>query len=120
MALVLNRHQSYLGVIEYEVSCLSCHGDEGRGDGPDAEFLENEPADLTGIAKALCPRRGSLSLLILEAENISYDVPQVVFFEDEVGHCRVRTLHPREQRHRGYAGRICNLLERHRHTLLER
>jgi len=42
----------HLGVIEYEISCLPCHGDDGRGDGPDAEFLETQPADLTGIAKA--------------------------------------------------------------------
>jgi hypothetical protein len=42
----------HLGVIEYEISCLPCHGDDGRGDGPDADFLETQPADLTGIAKA--------------------------------------------------------------------
>ncbi len=42
----------HLGIIEYEVSCLPCHGDEGRGDGPDAKYLAIRPSDLTGLAKA--------------------------------------------------------------------
>ena len=42
----------HLGVLEYEISCLSCHGVDGKGDGPTAEFLDTEPTDLTGIALA--------------------------------------------------------------------
>lgn len=42
----------HLGVVEYEIACLPCHGIEGRGDGPDAQFLETRPTDLTGIAQA--------------------------------------------------------------------
>lgn len=41
-----------LGITEYEISCLSCHGVDGRGDGPDAQHLQTKPADLTQIAKA--------------------------------------------------------------------
>jgi mono/diheme cytochrome c family protein len=42
----------HLGEIEYEISCLSCHGIDGRGDGPDAAHLDTKPADLTSIARA--------------------------------------------------------------------
>jgi len=42
----------HLGIIEYEVACLSCHGVEGRGDGPMAKSLRTAPADLTKISKA--------------------------------------------------------------------
>jgi mono/diheme cytochrome c family protein len=42
----------HLGLIEYEIACMPCHGIEGRGDGPLASKLANKPADLTQIAKA--------------------------------------------------------------------
>jgi hypothetical protein len=42
----------HLGIIEYEIACLPCHGLEGRGDGPMANNLQVRPADLTQIAKA--------------------------------------------------------------------
>lgn len=42
----------HLGIVEYEVACLSCHGIEGRGDGPMAKSLRTAPADLTKISKA--------------------------------------------------------------------
>jgi len=41
-----------LGITEYELSCMSCHGVDGRGDGPDAQYLDTNPADLTQIKKA--------------------------------------------------------------------
>lgn len=41
-----------IGITEYELSCMSCHGVDGRGDGPDAQYLETKPADLTQIKKA--------------------------------------------------------------------
>jgi hypothetical protein len=42
----------HLGVIEYELSCMSCHGLDGHGDGPRARTLQTKPADLTKIARA--------------------------------------------------------------------
>lgn len=43
------------GQVEYEMSCMSCHGLDGQGDGPQAESLSIMPPDLTLLAKA---RRG--------------------------------------------------------------
>lgn len=40
------------GLTEYELACMSCHGLDGRGDGPRAKELARPPADLTQIAKA--------------------------------------------------------------------
>ena len=37
----------HLGLIEYELACMPCHGVEGRGDGPMAKTLEAAPTDLT-------------------------------------------------------------------------
>jgi len=41
----------HLGVIEYEMSCLPCHGLNGRGDGPNAKSLAKRPADLTILSR---------------------------------------------------------------------
>ena len=40
------------GITEYEISCMPCHGVDGRGGGPAAKGLARKPADLTQIAKA--------------------------------------------------------------------
>jgi hypothetical protein len=42
----------HLGLIEYELSCMPCHGLNGRGDGPRAKALKTVPTDLTKIAKS--------------------------------------------------------------------
>lgn len=42
----------HLGVIEYEISCMPCHGINGRGDGRLARSLKTAPADLTRIAES--------------------------------------------------------------------
>ena len=34
----------------YEANCQKCHGKAGRGDGPQAQFLDTPPADLTSQA----------------------------------------------------------------------
>ena len=44
------------GRTVFNNSCASCHGIDGRGDGPSAWTLETKPADLTKIAV----RRGGL------------------------------------------------------------
>ena len=40
------------GKAEYQNSCVSCHGDSGKGDGQMAQFLTIKPADLTQLSKA--------------------------------------------------------------------
>ena len=41
----------HLGMIEYEISCMGCHGLNGRGNGPHARGLKTTPADLTQIKR---------------------------------------------------------------------
>ncbi len=40
-----------IGLTEYEIACMSCHGLDGKGDGPAAKTLSVMPADLTRIAQ---------------------------------------------------------------------
>ena len=40
-----------VGKKEYSQTCAVCHGVEGKGDGPLAQFLTVPPADLTQLAK---------------------------------------------------------------------
>lgn len=39
-----------IGADEYRISCLSCHGVGGKGDGPMAQFLTIKPTDLTQLS----------------------------------------------------------------------
>jgi mono/diheme cytochrome c family protein len=34
----------------FHINCVMCHGPQGRGNGPVAVYLQNKPADLTGLA----------------------------------------------------------------------
>jgi hypothetical protein len=47
-----NADDDHLGIVEFEIACMPCHGVEGRGDGPVARSLKVAPADLTRIAKS--------------------------------------------------------------------
>lgn len=40
-----------LGEFEYRNSCLQCHGADGKGDGPVAQYLRDKPPDLTVLKK---------------------------------------------------------------------
>lgn len=40
-----------VGSDEYRISCMSCHGVGGRGNGPLAKFLTVKPADLTMLSR---------------------------------------------------------------------
>jgi mono/diheme cytochrome c family protein len=51
MATGAGAEQETIGSDEYRISCLSCHGVGGRGDGPMAKFLTVKPTDLTSLAK---------------------------------------------------------------------
>jgi mono/diheme cytochrome c family protein len=39
------------GSIEFRTSCASCHGIDGRGNGPVSKFLTPKPSDLTLLTK---------------------------------------------------------------------
>ena len=43
--------QDDIGKMEYQASCASCHGTDGKGTGPVAPSLAKKPADLTTLAK---------------------------------------------------------------------
>jgi len=43
--------EELIGSDEFRISCVSCHGVGGKGDGPMAGFLTPKPADLTVLAK---------------------------------------------------------------------
>lgn len=40
-----------IGLTEYEIACMACHGLDGKGDGPKAQTLTTMPADLTRISQ---------------------------------------------------------------------
>lgn len=40
-----------LGKREFEANCASCHGADGKGNGPLGELLRRSPPDLTQLAK---------------------------------------------------------------------
>ena len=43
--------EELIGADEYRISCLSCHGVGGKGNGTMAQFLKVQPSDLTTITK---------------------------------------------------------------------
>jgi hypothetical protein len=43
--------QIYAGEVEFNRFCSTCHGTEGKGDGPIAHSLRRHPPDLTQLAK---------------------------------------------------------------------
>ena len=42
--------EELIGSDEFRISCASCHGVGGRGDGPMAQFLTVKPTDLTALS----------------------------------------------------------------------
>jgi len=52
LILPLERTSPTDGKQMYTNYCAPCHGVDGRGNGPAAKALKNQPADLTGLAKA--------------------------------------------------------------------
>ncbi|MBW2316517.1 MAG: cytochrome c [Deltaproteobacteria bacterium] len=60
------------GAAVFGVYCASCHGVEGRGDGPVAEALHQRPADLTRIASSEGWFPNSLILMIIDGRYASH------------------------------------------------
>lgn len=44
----VDRHEP-TGREDFQTFCAACHGSSGQGDGPAAEGLDRQPADLTGL-----------------------------------------------------------------------
>jgi mono/diheme cytochrome c family protein len=44
--------ENVVGKTEYLQACASCHGNDGKGDGPAATELKTPPPDLTLLAKS--------------------------------------------------------------------
>ncbi len=56
------------GKTSYERNCQSCHGDNGQGDGPDADGLDDFPGDFTDEAFKALPE-GVLFFMIKEGKD---------------------------------------------------
>lgn len=46
-----NELQDVVGKKEFITYCASCHGSDGKGNGPVVNFLKRKPADLTQLSK---------------------------------------------------------------------
>jgi len=47
----IDREAAEQGKLLYGIYCTSCHGEQGRGDGPSAGSLQPRPANLTGLSR---------------------------------------------------------------------
>lgn len=45
------QNKADFGMTEFEAKCASCHGMQGKGDGPLSRSITAKPADLTTMAK---------------------------------------------------------------------
>jgi len=52
VVITVDRTNPTSGKQMYTSYCAPCHGVDGRGNGPAASALKNQPMDLTGLAKA--------------------------------------------------------------------
>jgi len=79
--LVASQDDPHLGELEYEISCLGCHGLEGRGDGSRTKALKTAPADLTQIKRqnnGTFPLEAVIALIdgrSLDAAHAERDMP---------------------------------------------
>ena len=61
------------GAALYQENCVSCHGDQGRGDGPQAANLATRPQDFTNLE--YMAEQSSENLFQTIAQGISPDMP---------------------------------------------
>ena len=52
VVITVDRTNPTSGKQMYTSYCAPCHGVDGRGNGPAASALKNQPMDLTGLAKS--------------------------------------------------------------------
>lgn len=64
-----SRPSNRRGAIVYRINCGECHGDQGKGDGPEGVELDPLPADLTA------PERNVTASLQRDFEVTSFGVP---------------------------------------------
>jgi mono/diheme cytochrome c family protein len=62
----VNANTIALGQKLYVANCLTCHGAQGKGDGPGGAALEKKPADLGGRIKSTGESDGELFWKISE------------------------------------------------------
>ena len=70
---------SVTGEELYTLSCARCHGERGRGDGPEGVLLATEPRDFTDCARMQALSDQELMKVIKEggpARHLSKDMPR--------------------------------------------
>ncbi len=99
-----------LGAESYQQYCASCHGPEGRGDGPAAAALRERPADLTRIAA----RRGGefpdaeiATYIDGRFELSAHGTREMPIWGEQLGESLAEGVHPDEV----VRGRILTLVE---------
>ena len=72
--------ESLVGSVSFDLYCASCHGRNGRGDGPTAAALKTRPADLTVLARGnrgVFPRERVLAFVEGSQRAASHGSPEM-------------------------------------------
>jgi cytochrome c553 len=72
--------ESLIGSVSFDLYCASCHGRDGRGNGPTATALKTAPADLTALARAnrgVFPRERVLAFIEGSQRAASHGSPDM-------------------------------------------
>jgi mono/diheme cytochrome c family protein len=72
--------ESLVGSVSFDLYCASCHGRNGRGDGPLAAALKARPADLTQLARTnqgAFPRDRVLAFVEGSERAVSHGSPEM-------------------------------------------
>jgi mono/diheme cytochrome c family protein len=72
--------ESLVGSVSFDLHCASCHGRQGRGDGPAAAALRTRPADLTTLARThggTFPRERGLASIDGSARRTGHGTPEM-------------------------------------------
>jgi mono/diheme cytochrome c family protein len=71
---------SLVGSVSFDLYCASCHGRQGRGDGPTAASLRTRPADLTALARnnrGSFPRERVLAFIEGSTRSAAHGSPEM-------------------------------------------